>query len=319
MNNFRAYLQAKNLSSSTIKAYLRKVNLFLDWFNSEPLNCEKKDVLKYLSYLKTKKGQSAITRSNNLIAISHYFDFLLQNGSVTSNPTAFIKIRGTKKKQLYDIYTLAELQEICDNYYHTYLRNFDDLCTTPTLGGIPANRRKETLLSRQRNYAILGFLIYQGLKTSEVENICLSDVDLNKAMLKVRGGRKSNPRNIPLEASQIGFLINYIQNIRPRFLACHLKESSCLFLPLPEVGEEKAEKESIKNAIKPLTKQVKEVKADFLNFKQVRASVITYWIKTVGLRKAQYFAGHRYISSTENYLPNDLESLTEDIEKYNPF
>lgn len=35
-------------------------------------------------------------------------------------------------------------------------------------------------------------------------------------------------------------------------------------------------------------------------------------------REVQYRAGHRYVSSTENYLVNDLEDLQEDINKYHP-
>jgi integrase/recombinase XerD len=32
----------------------------------------------------------------------------------------------------------------------------------------------------------------------------------------------------------------------------------------------------------------------------------------------QCLAGHRYVSSTEAYLINDLEDLTEDIAKFHP-
>ncbi|GEM_PF-3189705 len=38
-----------------------------------------------------------------------------------------------------------------------------------------------------------------------------------------------------------------------------------------------------------------------VNAKQLRASVIVKWLKMYNLRKAQYLAGHRYISSTEAY------------------
>ena len=50
--------------------------------------------------------------------------------------------------------------------------------------------------------------------------------------------------------------------------------------------------------------------------KQIRASVITGWLKVYNLRKVQYFAGHRFVSSTENYLINNLEDLNEDNNKY---
>ena len=66
-------------------------------------------------------------------------------------------------------------------------------------------------------------------------------------------------------------------------------------------------------------KQLKSIDRNFINFSQIRTSVITHWIQTEGLRKAQYLAGHRNIVSTETYLPNDLNELINDIQKFNPF
>jgi hypothetical protein len=69
----------------------------------------------------------------------------------------------------------------------------------------------------------------------------------------------------------------------------------------------------------PLSRQVKSIDKQFFNFLQVRASIITFWIKTQGLRKAQYLAEHRNISTTEAYLPNNLDGLIDDINKLHPF
>ena len=66
--------------------------------------------------------------------------------------------------------------------------------------------------------------------------------------------------------------------------------------------------------MKELHKQNKQVES----VKQIRASVITGWLKNYNLREVQYFAGHRYVSSTESYLINDLEDLKEDINRYHP-
>ena len=63
-----------------------------------------------------------------------------------------------------------------------------------------------------------------------------------------------------------------------------------------------------------LHKQNKQVES----VKQIRASVINDWLKVYNLREVQYFAGHRNLSSTINYLINDLEDLKEDISKYHP-
>ena len=139
------------------------------------------------------------------------------------------------------------------------------------------------------------------------------------ATIKIRGSRKSNERILPLNATQIGVLMNYLQNIRNQFLESHDSESEKLFLTLPESSKEETDSETVMSAFKPLVKQLKSIEPNFLSFKQIRASVITNWLKVHGLRKTQVLAGHRYISSTEKYLVNDLEELTNDIDKLHPF
>lgn len=318
MEDFINYLESKNLSKTTQKAYTRNVNLFLEWYKIEPINCTKKDILKYLEHLQNKKLQENITRRNALIAINHYFIFLHKNEDIVSVPTALIKIRGTHKRQLYKIYTAEELSNLYDNYYHTFIRNFEALCYAPKLGGIQTNQIEQTFLARQRNYIMLGLLVYQGLHTNELQKINVSDIDTNKGTIKISSSKKSNARTLQLKASQIGAIINYIENIRPKFfIFCEERES--LFFALPESSKQKTNATNLMHAFKPLTKQVKSIDKNLLNFKQIRASVITQWLKIEGLRKAQYNAGHRYISSTEKYLPNEIDGLIDDITKYNPF
>jgi len=55
-----------------------------------------------------------------------------------------------------------------------------------------------------------------------------------------------------------------------------------------------------------------------VNAKQVRASVIVKWLKQYNLIQVQYLAGHRYISSTESYRINEMEGLTEEVNKFHP-
>lgn len=312
MEKFISYLQSKNHSQATQEAYLRYVNLFLEWIDKEPINTTKKDVLKYLQYLKDRKGQQNLTRKHNLIAINHYFTFLYRAEQVAENPCLFLKIRGTKKQTLYKIYSPEELEQLYDSYYQLFVRAYDD-------SHIPKNQRKQSALSKERNASILSIMLNQGTTTKEIDTIQLNDIDLIKATLKIRGGKKSNERILPLKAEQIGLLMNYIQNLRPKLLEYHTAENEYLFLPLPEYSKQTTDNATLMHVFKPLTKQVKTLDKHFLNFKQVRASIITHWIQTEGLRKAQYKAGHRYISSTENYLPNDLQGLTDDINKLHPF
>jgi len=66
--------------------------------------------------------------------------------------------------------------------------------------------------------------------------------------------------------------------------------------------------------MRKLKKQFPRIKSSY----QIRASVITDWLKKHNLRKVQYMTGHRYISSTEAFLVNDLDELKEDVLKYHP-
>ena len=68
-----------------------------------------------------------------------------------------------------------------------------------------------------------------------------------------------------------------------------------------------------------LITHLKKMNSKVKSIDQLRASVIVHWLKLYNLRKVQIMAGHRYISSTENYKANNLDDLKEDIKNYHPF
>jgi len=75
---------------------------------------------------------------------------------------------------------------------------------------------------------------------------------------------------------------------------------------------------TISNLVNSFLRPLKAQNKTLLNAKQIRASVITKWLKQYNLREAQYLAGHRYISTTESYLQNDVEGLIEEINQFHP-
>lgn len=309
---FISYLQSKNLAPSSVAHYVRELALFLAWIDKEEIQVNKPDVLKYLEYLKNKRNLENISRSRVLNSLNHYFTFLHQQEQITENPCLLLKIRGTQKTSLYRTFSPEELQTLYDNFYLLFVRDYDH-------SHIPKNQRRQSSLSKQRNAVILNILINQGTTTKEIDKILLKDLDLMNATLKIRGGLKSNERILQLEATQIGVLMNYLQNIRPKLEEYHTKESEKLFLTLPEYSKQRTDSPNLMHVFKPLVKQLKSIEPNFLSFKQLRASVLTNWLKNQSLRKVQYLAGHRYISSTEKYLSNNLDGLINDIDKLHPF
>jgi len=134
------------------------------------------------------------------------------------------------------------------------------------------------------------------LTLSEWKAIKIEDIDLIKGTIFIKSTRKSNQRKLSLQASQLGFLYAFLKDRNDT--------DNLLFTSTPELQK--------------WAKKLRKLYPKYTDFKQIRASIITYWIQTEGLRKAQYKAGHRYISSTESYLSNDLESLKDDISQFHP-
>jgi site-specific recombinase XerD len=319
---FIKYLERKDLAQRTQTGCLRYLKMFFEWLgtcdernrNKEDIQVTKPDILRYLEHLKNKGLQNA-TRKNHLTSLNHYFTFLYQNEQITDNPCIFLKIRGTKRKIMYKIYTPEELVQLFDNYYHFFVRNYDNSHQRHDL------QRHCSALSKERNALILSILINQGLVVTEIGKIELDDIDFIKATIKIRGGKRLDDRTLPLKASQMGLLMHYLQKIRPQLLEYNINDKNKLFLLLSSIG--KKNKNNKENELiyifDRLVEQVKLIDKQFFNFTQIRVSLITYWIKTQGLRKAQYMAGHRNISTTEAYLPNNLDDLINDINKLHPF
>ena len=121
-------------------------------------------------------------------------------------------MRRTQVKKLYHTYTNDDLDELYDSFYNVYIRNFEP---NKYMGNDTIEYVK---LKRGRNFAALGILLYQGLHTNELKNIKLEDIDSQKAKIKIASSEQAHARTLPLKASQIGGLIDYIQNTRPKLV-----------------------------------------------------------------------------------------------------
>jgi site-specific recombinase XerD len=97
------------------------------------------------------------------------------------------------------------------------------------------------------------------------------------------------------------------------------EETQNLFISSPPIGKDYSSRTDSGEIWKRLSQEIRETNSDFINFKQVRTSVITHWLKQFNLRQVQYMAGHRYVSSTEGYLVNQTEDLQADIDQFYPF
>ena len=316
-NTFIKYLQSHGKSKSTVIHYNSYALDFISWLDKDGTEIENstaKEVLSYLNHLQKPvrlggRGQENKTRNIRLNVIKQFFNWQIEQGQRVDNPIAHLKIRGSKRQKLYPILSKQELEQIYNSY------------EIPKEEDPRANRNwfKTYRLSKARNKAILSLMINQGLTTPEVERITLNDLKLKEGNIYITGSRKSNERTLELKSSQIIELMEYQYNTRAELMEYQENKTNLLFLAVPTAGKEKATGNGNLQIWKGLTKEIKSQYKTFINFKQVRTSVITHWLKQYNLREVQYMAGHRYVSSTEAYFANQMEDLQSDIDKFHPF
>lgn len=284
--NFTAYLKQKELSKRTVESYEAVILRFLAWLKRQNIKPEHVRYADMLVYMKHCQQQGAIqsTIQNYLNPIRHFYNYLVDEQQVKVNPVLNINVQGVKRKTLYHILEAHELHAIYNQY------------TNPKLNG-------------RKNKVMIGLLVYQGLKTEELDKLETKDVKLKEGSIEIPGGRKSNGRTLQLEPHQILDIYDYMNQVRPELLKKSGQQTEKLFVS-KEGGD--------KLRVQYLTDQLKAQHPKVESLKQIRASVIVKWLKQYNLREVQYLAGHRYISSTEAYQKNEMEGLTEEVNQFHP-
>lgn len=306
---FKAFLEGQGKSKSTIEHYQRYVLDFITWLdqdNTEVENVSAKEVMSYLNHLQ-KKGLQHKTRAMRLGSINHFFDYQLELETMTNHPGRHIRIRGSNGKKLTPILKREELEKMYLNYK---ISSADD--PRANRNWFPAFQ-----LSKRRNKVILSLLIHQGITTAEIKRLETKDLKLREGEIYITGSRKSNERTLTLKAVQMMDLMEYLYQVRPEIQRYHPVEPTALFLGVPVAGRKQAATNSL-DIFKGLTKEVQGYTPQLINLRQIRTSVITHWLKQYNLREVQYMAGHRYVSTTEGYLLNQVDDLQKDIDQFHP-
>jgi site-specific recombinase XerD len=287
---FIKYLLQKGYSIKSSERYLKDIELYKKWLNKENITEEAVSYNDITHYIQSKKGKvKQITIQTVLASLKQYYNYLQELGFVAENPTVNVQIKGIKRKVLHNILSKQELEKIYFDY---------------------KNLESESL-SKKRNEIIVSLLVYQGLNTNDLQSLITKDVKLREGKIFVKGSRRSNERTLKLEAHQILDFMEYQLKTRETILQETKKETDLFFVT-------QGSSLKLQNVMQKLMQELHKQNGQVKSVKQIRASVITGWLKVYNLREVQYFAGHRYVSSTEGYLINDLEDLKEDINKYHP-
>ncbi len=294
MSNFNTYLETKGFSNKTRTSIYNDVINFINWCETENIESEQSSYTEILAYIKHIQKRNIKQRTIQIYtgSLKHYFTWAVKQEIITENPIKQIKIQGIQRKYLYHIIKKQELENLYESFK------------------IPTTKTHRQLAAK-RNKVILGLMIWQGLGTRELAKLEEKDLKLREGKIYIQGSRKSNERELKLEAHQVLDIMEYQLKTRNEILELTGKQSEKLFVSA-------GASDHFNNIIQKLMQKLKQQNPTIESIKQIRTSVITHWLKNYNLREVQYKSGHRYVSSTEAYLINDLDDLQEDISKFHP-
>ncbi|MGN6419499.1 MAG: tyrosine-type recombinase/integrase [Pseudobacter sp.] len=287
MEEFRKYLQSQKLKNSTVEEHSKNVGYFTQWLKQEDYDSgttiQYPDLLGYIQFEK-EKGITPATINLRLSSIKYYFEYLKSIGEVVKNPAKTIRVKGTINTIIENPLSTPELESLYQQYAQL---------------AVPDH----LVIIHKRSVVILGLMIWQGIHSGELQKMEISHIDLNNASVYIPSTSQSNSRQISINSKQLLSLHEYVSAIR---------------LLLKPKGNELIAG-SVRNHVQRVLQEIEGINPMIRNAQQIRGSVIINWLKKHSKRQVQYMSGHKYISSTEKYVQQDVDSLKDVLAKHHPF
>ena len=167
IKQFLAFLQMdKKLSDNTLQSYRRDILQFERYLNDEKINyteITEENIEEYMEYLKSV-GKKTSTISRSLATIRSFYQYLIKNKKIETNPTS--KISSPKiEKRVPSVLTSEEVELLLD-------------------------QPNEVDLKGIRDKAMLEFAYATGMKVTEIMNLNIDDIDLKNATATSRVSKK---------------------------------------------------------------------------------------------------------------------------------
>jgi len=190
---YRQFLtREKKSSENTVSSYMRDVNQYFQWLESEGLPAEKAtqaDVDRYIKYLNSL-GKSAATVTRSLASLKSFYSYLQENHAVNANPAKGLVLEKAERK-LPQVLTSKEVELFLEQ---------------------PDPRDAKGC----RDKAMLELLYATGIRVSELIGLNLENLNLSAGFLRCVNAKRE--RIIPLYPTAVKALADYIQHVRPQII-----------------------------------------------------------------------------------------------------
>ena len=302
LTGFETYLQKQRYEENTIRQFINYLAFFMEWKTWQKLyQVEYSDLLIFIAFCQ-REGDHPRLINRRLSAIRKYYSYLQHDDKSIKNPATGLYLKSKRHGIPKDLLEKEDLNKLYENYQAYDLRT-------------------------ARNKVILSLLINQAPTTDELRRLEPAHIKLKAGKIEIPGSKHTNGRILKLESSQIIELHEYMTETRPAILEAirenmdwpgrkavkpdMKKLESQLFISLNGGSNLKNSLHHLCNALKLINPQAKDLK-------QIRQSIITFWLKNEDIRAVQYKAGHRYVSTTERYQATNLEDLQEALNEHHP-
>lgn len=257
-------LVRKRYSPNTIRVYTSMFQAFINHFSNKEIDqITQADIRSYQDHLVKRKKVSISTQNQAINAIKFYYE------KVRGGEKLDIHIeRPFKEKKLPDIISENDVLKL--------------LKATPNL----------------KHKAIITMLYSSGLRRSELINLRLIDIDYDKKMIFVRGGKGRKDRTTILADNTILVLEKYIEIYKPNywvFEGVHRKQYSPT--SIASILRNSSKRAKLNKTVRP---------------HMLRHSFATHLLEQgVDLRYIQSLLGHSSAKTTEIYTQVRSHSLAK--------
>lgn len=265
----------KNYSNNTIDAYFKDISKFLLFANNQGYTLKEIDSIVIRNFLRNELTNNISKRSNQrrLVALRRYFNWLVENKYVKSNPFLFISSPKLDKR-LPDVLYDKEVEVLFNE-----------------------NKKRSDFLAK-RDEAIIELLYTSGIRVSELVNLTLQNINMRQRVMRIIG-KGNKERVVPFSNSCLNTLNDYLEDTRVEILRRNpqAKKTSYVFL------NNKGEKLTARGVEYILT-SIERKTGVFLNLHphKMRHSFATHLLdKGADLRTIQELMGHESLDTTTIY------------------
>jgi len=279
------YWLTTGASKNTLSAYRSDLKIFSQWLNETSLiEVNKKLIQDYFLYRQSTKISSS-TQSRILTCLHSFYQFLLDNNLINTDPTEQLSYPKLEKK----LPVFLNIQEV------------EKLLEAPN----------SSSLFGQRDRAMLELIYSCGLRVSELINLSYHNINIKEEFIRIHG-KGNKERILPMGEIAIDYLTTYELNSRPILLKNGQSDSYFL----SNRGKAMS-RQNFFYIIKAYATQAGIDKP--LSPHSLRHAFATHLVqKGADLRSVQLMLGHSDISSTQLYTHIQNAQLKAQHEKHHP-